>query len=119
RVTHTAAVDHAGTAPTAFLAGHYGRGLSVVRSPLPHRHRVGKIGPAPSTGPSLPAGPPHLAAALFCQPGESVDFPGRFSASLNLQCGGAPQSPTPQDAENGLPRANPGTPHRPHRSRYA
>src|SRR4029434_1422440 len=76
-------------------------------------------GPAPSTGPSLPAGPPHLAAALFCQPGESVDFPGRCSASLNLQGGGAQQSPTPQDAENGLPRANPGTPHRPQRSRHS
>jgi len=29
------------------------------------------------------------------------------------------QSPTPQDAENGLPSANRGTHHGPHRSRHA
>src|SRR5262249_12314927 len=69
--------DEPGAAATADVAGHHGRGVSAVRSPLPHRHGVGEIGPAPSTDPSVPEGPTDLGQAVLSEPGEGLDVPGR------------------------------------------
>src|SRR5262249_44442641 len=98
----------------ARLAGHHGRGVSVVRPPLPHGHRPGQVGPVAAAGAALPQPGQESGQAVFAQPGEGADLPGRQTIAGDIQRGRTRQPPGAEDAEDGLPGPDtgyaPGTP---------
>src|SRR6185369_11072195 len=105
--THAAARSDSLRPTSACLACHHGRGVSLVRPPLPDGDRAGQAG---ETAAALAAagelgeapGPAELA-----QPGEGPDLPGRQTTAGDLQCRRACQPPRAEDAEGGVSRADP------------
>src|SRR5262249_49221889 len=93
-------------AATPPLARADGRGLSVVRSPMPYGHGAGQAGRLAGA-----VAAPRAAACCpeevdVAGPGEGAGVPGRAADGGDVQCGGAGQGAVPQDAEDGLPGAD-------------
>ena len=60
-------------AAVADIAGTHGGSLPPVRSPLPHRHGVGKTGQTASAGPTIQAGRQSVEQTSVPQPGQGAD----------------------------------------------
>src|SRR5208283_1974930 len=97
---------HAGTAAPAHPAADDGPDLSLVRPPLPQRDRAGQTGPVAWAGATLQKGRAYAHQAVLAESGESIDVSRRRAVAVDVQRGGTRQSPSSEDAENRLLRAN-------------
>jgi hypothetical protein len=83
-----------------------GGSLPLVRSSLPHGHRLGEISQIASAGSPLQAGRQDPEQTSLAQPGQGFDVPRRQTFSLDLERGRTGQPTAPEDAKNGLPRSH-------------
>ena len=74
---------------------------------MPDGDRVRQAGPIAGAAAAIRSTPGGFEEALHAGPGEGTGVPGRDAVGCDIERGGARESALPEDAEDGVPCADP------------